>query len=185
MDKKELRKEVRAKIRNMDPVYRDKSDSGIFANLTALPEFKSADTIFAYFSVKGEADTMKAIEFALKEGKKVALPVITGMGQMVFALTQSEELVAGAFYSIPEPDENSPRIEPKEGDLLIVPALCFDENKYRLGQGAGFYDRYLEKYQDVLFTAGLCRDELLMDNVPREDHDKGVDCVVTESRVIR
>ena len=184
MDKKELRKEIRAKIRNMDPDYRDKSDKGIFDNLTQLPEFKNADTVFAYFSVKGEADTMKVIEYALSQSKRVALPVITGMGQMVFALTQSQ-LVAGAFYSIPEPDESSERIEPKAGDLLIVPALCFDENKYRLGQGAGFYDRYLEKYQDTLFTAGLCRDELLMDAVPREAHDKGVDCVVTESRVIR
>ena len=96
MDKRELRKEIRAKIRNMDPDYRDKSDKGIFDNLTQLPEFKNADTVFAYFSLKGESDTIKVIEYALSQGKRVALPVITGMGQMVFALTQSQ-LVEGAF----------------------------------------------------------------------------------------
>ena len=75
-------------------------------------------------------------------------------------------------------------MEPEKGDLLIVPALCFDRQGYRLGQGGGYYDRYLEKY-DGVFTAGLCRAALLMDAVPREEHDRRVDCVVTEENAAR
>lgn len=183
MDKKVLRKEIRAKIRDMDPDYRAESDEGIFRNLTALPEYAAARTVFAYFSVNGEADTHRLIEHALKSGKRVALPVVLGDDRMVFALAGGE-LVSGALYSIPEPDENSLRAEPEKGDLLIVPALCFDKNGYRLGQGGGYYDRYLEKY-DGVFTAGLCRQALLMDAVPREAHDRRVDCVVTEKDTAR
>ncbi|MGI6028819.1 MAG: 5-formyltetrahydrofolate cyclo-ligase [Candidatus Heteroscillospira sp.] len=183
MDKKVLRAEVREKIRTMDPEYREKSDTGIFENLTALPEYKRAKTVFAYFSVNGEADTHRLISRAMDDGKRVALPVVLGDGQMVFALARGE-LVEGALYSIPEPDETSPRAEPEEGDLLIVPALCFDREGYRLGQGGGYYDRYLEKY-DGVFTAGLCRERLLMDAVPRQPHDRRVCCVVTEKSAAR
>ena len=29
-------------------------------------------------------------------------------------------------------------------DILLVPILAYDKNKYRLGYGKGFYDRYLK-----------------------------------------
>ena len=183
MDKHSLRTSVRARIRSLDPAYRAESDAKIFQNLIALPEYQAAETVFAYFSVKGEADTRRLLAAAAAAGKRVALPVVLGDGQMVFALAQST-LVPGKSFAIPEPDAESPRIEPQKGDILIVPALCFDRQGYRLGQGGGYYDRYLEKYPGI-FTAGLCREKLLMDAVPREPYDRRVDCVVTELQTAR
>ncbi len=183
MDKVALRKKVRADIRNMDVEYRAVSDEGIFENLISLPEYKDAKNIFAYFSVKGEADTIKFIHHAMKDGKNVYLPIVLGDGIMVFALAEGN-MVDGALYGIPEPTENSPRSEPNGNDVIIVPALCFDRNCYRLGQGGGYYDRYLEKHGTV-FTVGLCREQLLMDEVPREAHDFGVNCVVTEKQCFK
>lgn len=183
MDKVSLRKQVRAKIRSLDPDYMQSSDEGILSNVIALPEYKSAKTIFAYFSVKGEADTHKLISHSLEVGKRVALPIVRGDGIMVFAEAEGK-LVEGMSYGIPEPDENSELIEPMAGDVIIVPALCFDENCYRLGQGGGFYDRYLEKYPS-LYKIGLCRETLIMGDVPRESHDMGVNIVVTEKRTAR
>ena len=34
----------------------------------------------------------------------------------------------------------------KVPDVMLVPILAFDKNKYRLGYGKGFYDRYLNRY---------------------------------------
>ncbi|MGE4353636.1 MAG: 5-formyltetrahydrofolate cyclo-ligase [Oscillospiraceae bacterium] len=183
MDKKALRKEIREKIRDMDPEYREKSDAGIFENLIGLPEYKKAGAIFAYFSINGEADTHHIIRYSLERGKKVALPVILGEGTMTFALAEGK-MISGALYRIPEPDAGAQRIAPKPGDLIIVPALCFDSGGYRLGQGGGFYDRFLEKYAGV-FAVGLCREALFLDEVPRERHDMAVRCVVTEKRTAR
>lgn len=183
MDKKTLRRQVRANIHKLDESYRRLSDEGIFKALIALPQYDRAKRIFTYFSIEGEVDTHKLIDSAMVGSKIVALPVVLGNGQMFFAEAKSE-LIAGDFYAIPEPDRNSERIEPEPGDIIIVPALCFDEGCYRLGQGGGYYDRYLERHDDI-FTVGLCRQHLLMHSVPREEHDRKVDCVITENEVLR
>ena len=42
---------------------------------------------------------------------------------------------------IPEPNKKK-KVFP---DILIVPLVGFDKNKFRLGYGGGFYDRYISK----------------------------------------
>ena len=54
---------------------------------------------------------------------------------------------------------------------------------FRLGQGGGYYDRFLSGRD--LFSVGLARDALMLEEVPREAHDCAVRCLVTESRVLR
>ena len=53
--------------------------------------------------------------------------------------------------------------------MVLVPAVCYDRSRFRLGQGGGYYDRYLSGYGGA--TVGLCRDALLLERVPRERHD--------------
>ena len=49
-------------------------------------------------------------------------------------------------YGIWEPDPaQSELISPEGIDLVICPCTVFDENCYRMGMGAGYYDRYLKK----------------------------------------
>jgi len=38
------------------------------------------------------------------------------------------------------------KLKPNVPDVMLVPLLAFDNYKYRLGYGKGFYDRYLNKY---------------------------------------
>ncbi len=144
---------------------------------------EAAQRVFLYLSVRREADTRRLIRRLLEEGKTVALPVSLSGGEMFFARYLPGGLTEGSVVPIPEPDADAPRLEPQDGDLILVPALTFDLEGYRLGQGGGYYDRFLSAHD--LFSVGLARDALLMREVPREAHDCAVACLVTESRILR
>jgi 5-formyltetrahydrofolate cyclo-ligase len=88
-----------------------------------------------------------------------------------------------AAFGIEEPAVECALMEKADVDLVLTPAVAYDERGYRMGFGGGYYDRWLEHFTGN--TVGLCRDCVLQDAVPAESHDAQVDAVVTESRVIR
>ncbi len=92
------------------------------------------------------------------------------------------ELVPGRF-NIPEPPETAPVLFPETLEFILVPGLSFDGAGRRLGRGGGFYDRYLS--QTCAFTAAIVRERLLLPEVPAESHDVRVDCLITETRILR
>ena len=61
-------------------------------------------------------------------------------------------------------------------DTVIVPALALDHEGRRLGQGGGYYDRFLPT-ATAPTVALIWHDELLAD-VPTEAHDVRVDAWV-------
>ena len=80
-----------------------------------------------------------------------------------------------------EPEPLEPLI-PGKDDLIVVPGLCYDRTGYRLGQGGGYYDRYLARHRGV--TLGLCRETLLYGELPREWNDFPMEYVFTEAGVL-
>ena len=184
IDKKALRRDVRSKIAALEESYINDSNAGIYKVITGMPEFMTAPTIFAYYSVGREVDTLKIIELALELGKNVALPIAMEQGRMEYALIETtEDEFKSSSLNIPEPTADAVRVSPKAGDLLLVPAVCFDFDGYRLGQGGGYYDRYLASCP--AFTLGLGRHALLMQEVPREIHDLPAKCLITEQGIIK
>jgi 5-formyltetrahydrofolate cyclo-ligase len=183
LEKRALRKELRRRIAALDEKELEKSDEAIYNNLSVLPELLSARRVFLYLSVGHEVDTRRLIRFLLERGAVAALPVSLPHGEMYFAEYRPGGLRDGTVIDIPEPDASAPAAEPEDGDLMLVPALCFDREGYRMGQGGGYYDRYLSARD--LFSVGVGRDMLLCDRVIREEHDRPVDCLVTESGVYR
>lgn len=181
--KKLFRKELRSRIAALDEKELEKSNIGIYNNLSRLPELLAAETVFLYCSTGHEVDTRRLIAFLLERGQTVALPVSLPEGEMYFAQYLPGKLQEGRFFGILEPDEKAPRLEPEKGGLIIVPALAFDRSGYRMGQGGGYYDRFLSAR--YLFSVGIGRDCLLCDRVIREEHDAPVSCLVTETGVFR
>ena len=86
-----------------------------------------------------------------------------------------------AMLGIPAPPDSAPVLSPEELDLILVPALVYDRDGYRIGYGGGYYDRFLSSAR--AFTIGLGRERLMMDRLPKEAHDIAVECVVTEDKV--
>ena len=176
---------IKARTSALEDDYIIQSDRAIFKNLISLPEFLSATRVFTYLSIEREPDTRILIEYCLELGKTVALPCdCDNNGEMSFARLDSPigELANG-IYGIPVPPETAERLDPKAGDIIIVPALCFDEKGYRLGHGGGYYDRYLSKHP--LLSIGLCREVLIVDSVPRDSYDRRADIIITDKRIAR
>lgn len=180
-NKSAFRSEMRAFIKSLSGEYIRESDAGIIRNVLALDAFVRAGRVFAYFSVKRECATADIIDAAVKMGKTVALPRTRPGGIMDFA--SAEYGLHEAAYGIPEPDASAPELVPSAGDIMLVPAVCCDVTGLRLGQGGGYYDRYLASHGGVV-TACLCREKLLQERVPAEWNDMRVDFVITEERVI-
>lgn len=159
--------------------YITESDHAIAQNIISMPEFLSAPRVFTYISIGREVDTREIIEHCLKIGKTLALPFNFENGVMSFSLLDRpvDELQLGIF-GIPVPAETSAKLIPEKGDIILVPALCYDENFYRLGHGGGYYDRYLSTFR--AFSVGLCREKQLLPCVPTDEFDMRVDCIVTE-----
>lgn len=178
MTKKEARQQVKEKIKRLDERYKEKADQSIFDQIKDLKEYKEAKTIFCYASMKDEVDTWKIIELALNQKKIVGVPLCVGKGIMeVRKITSLSDFEEGA-YGIMEPSKECP-ILPKENiDMAIIPCISADKERRRLGHGAGFYDRFLENttFPKIL----LCYEELMLDEVPVEEHDILMDQVIFE-----
>lgn len=162
---------------------RRRSDDALLDRVLALPEVVRAGTILLYHGMGAEPDTARLLPVLWAAGKRVALPRCTGPGEMEARLAEEGRPLIRHPFGMLEPGEDAPRLEPEELDLILVPGLAFDRSGGRLGQGGGFYDRYLPRCTGV--TVALCRRDFLLEAVPREKHDRRVDLVVTEEGVFR
>jgi 5-formyltetrahydrofolate cyclo-ligase len=165
---------LRARMRAMRASSAD-ADKSLLAvrRILALPEYADADVILAYHAVGGEVETAELIRHARADGKTVCLPAIIGRGEM--EARRADRLVPGP-YGIPAPE--GPAFPPEAIDLIVVPGLAFDRACHRLGQGGGYYDRYLPRARG--YAAGLAFEWQMVDRLPLEAHDVMVDCVATE-----
>ena len=181
--KHELRRAVRAEIESLPESYVHSSDEGLFRNIMTLPEFLEAQSIMIYYSVGREPDTQRLAEYALSIGKTVAYPYCYLAGRMEARVVEKLSDLTPKMLGIPAPEKSAMLIAPHELDLVIVPALTFDRDGYRLGYGGGYYDRYLSGID--AFTIGMARERMLKDELPRESHDVSVHLLATESASMR
>ena len=71
-------------------------------------------------------------------------------------------------------------------DAMLVPVLAFDKNKYRLGYGKGFYDRYLNKYlkqHKKIITVGVAFSFQRHHKLPKNRNDVKLDFLLTEKGI--
>ena len=75
-------------------------------------------------------------------------------------------------------------VDPEWPDVVVVPGLAFTPSGQRLGQGGGWYDRFLVDVRDDCETIGVCFHEQVVDALPIEPHDVAVHRVVTDLGVV-
>ena len=86
----------------------------------------------------------------------------------------------GRLVAVPEND-----VDASWPDVVIVPGIAFTLAGDRLGQGGGWYDRFLAEIRADCVTIGVCFAEQIVESLPVESHDVTIDHVVTESGMLR
>ena len=86
-------------------------------------------------------------------------------------------------WGLLEPPATAPTVAPEAIDLVIVPAFGAGRNGARIGHGGGFYDAFLPTTSAV--RVAVVYADCLIDHVPAEAHDAGLDLIVTEREVLR
>lgn len=176
--KKILRSQIRAALRELTKEERAESDRELCQQFLQHPSLEKAQTILMYYGVGTEIHTDAILEELLKQGKTVCMPrCLSDTEMQAYVITGMEDMEPDR-YNIPAPKLTCPLVEPKDIDLILTPGLSFDSRGGRLGQGAGYYDRYLEDYEGV--TVGLCREDFFQINLPKEPLDMWVKYVLTE-----
>ncbi len=176
MKKEELRSLMKAKRRNLSEAERTDLSEMIFKKLSELREYKNAKTVCVYMSSFGEVETDLIIADAREKGKKLLFPVTDIKSNTLSLCYDTGEFNKGAYgilepYPKREADFNTP-------DIVIIPALAFDEEKNRLGFGGGYYDRLLAKTN--AFKIGICYDFQIVKKIEAENHDIKMDMIITD-----
>ncbi|HEY8393946.1 MAG TPA: 5-formyltetrahydrofolate cyclo-ligase, partial [Thermaerobacter sp.] len=64
----------------------------------------------------------------------------------------------------------------------LIPGLAFDRQGWRLGRGAGYYDRFLAAWRGA-WRVGVAPERFVFPRLPRDAHDRRMDWVVTEAGI--
>lgn len=181
-EKKALRTYIRTKERTLDPTYKAQSAEAICRHVLALAEYAAAKTVFAFVGTNKEIDTTLLLRETLAQGKTLVLPRCAAEHALdLCVVTSMDDLTAG-MYGILEPKAECALVGAADIDFAVVPCLSFDRAGRRLGQGGGYYDRLLP--QLACPTCLVCREELMSEAVPTEEHDRRCTLYITEKGVI-
>lgn len=184
--KPELRATMRARLAQLAPQRQARSQAAAL-RLAGQPEYRAARVVFTFLSLPQELNTDPLIAAALAAGKLLCAPR---------ADWQTRALTPLRLYGADPPHVSlGPRgirepatdelIAPADIDLVLVPGLAFDAQGYRLGQGGGFFDRFLARPELRAIRCGLAFEEQLVAAVPREPHDEPMDLCVTDAQLRR
>lgn len=180
ISKPSLRKEAAERRASLKPNAAELSRRIAQQFLAAVPISRHA-VVSAYCAIGEEADPAPAIVELRRQGHRILLPRVAGRNRPLdFHLVEADaKLVTGGF-GLSEPSAEWPKLAP---DVLIVPLLAFDSDGYRVGYGAGYYDRTLRELrrQKPIIAVGYAFGVQEFAAVPHVEHDERLDWIVTEN----
>ena len=139
-------------------------------------------SIGGYFPVNYEVNDLEILKQFAKKKYQISLPVIKKNFEMNFYEWSFDDPLKINRYGIPEPNSKK-LIYP---DIILVPLVAFDKNLNRLGYGAGYYDRIIEKLskKKKILKIGLALSVQKINNVPVTKYDKKLDYIVTDKYIL-
>jgi 5-formyltetrahydrofolate cyclo-ligase len=141
--------------------------------------------IALYAAMRGEVGTDLIRERCLAAAAFLYYPRMCEDGNLTFFRHEENDGWERGRFDIPEPRSAPGREGIRKGfDLVLVPGLAFDAAGRRLGQGHGYYDRFLTGLGGTAMTVGLAFSWQLVPEVPVDAWDISVDAVVTENGVV-
>jgi 5-formyltetrahydrofolate cyclo-ligase len=134
MTLRELRRQLRARRRDIPDAERRVADRAIHASLRKLGVWRRGHRVAAFLGMPGEVDLRPCFAPAWRRGIQLYVPHIISLRDRTMAL-------------VPQGGSRG-RIPVRHLDTILVPLVGFDAHGHRLGMGAGFYDRALRPRLD-------------------------------------
>ncbi len=191
MDVAEIKRFLRATIRDqilaMPAVERQVEEAKLAERFESLPGFDQAATALLYVSAFAEEfDTGPMLRLALARGKRLVCPRVIRREHRLalFEIRDLESDLKPGTLGILEPRTDRPEVAPESIDWVLVPGLGFDANCYRIGRGAGHYDRLLTRLRPDAPRWSLCLTSQWVDHLPVEPHDQPLNGVADAYRII-
>ena len=180
--KDKIRKEILRKLYAQSSFDRKRKNAEIKDKLFSESAFASCSCVMFYVSKDYEVDTRSMIAEALKQGKRIAVPV-TSVGEKRIIPSEikepEKELEIGPF-GIKQPKSEYMRPVPvKDIDVVVTPGVAFDNSGNRIGHGAGYYDDFLKTLSPPTFTIGLAFDFQILKRIPSLPADVPVKKIIS------
>ena len=181
MDKKTLREKyikIRKDIKNKE----EKSEL-IKENLKKLDDYNKAKKVGIYYSMENEVDTKPIIKDLIGRKKEVYLPKVIGENMTFIKINSIDFDKEKTDFGVIEPIYESKNELKGNLDIIIIPGICFDIDKNRVGFGKGFYDKYLENRNIKKISICFDKQLLINDKIQINKNDIKMDIVITEKRM--
>jgi 5-formyltetrahydrofolate cyclo-ligase len=188
LTKGEWRRAIIAAIAGLDPDDRRMQEASLALAFPRLPGWKEAETVLLYVSAfPEEIHTATMLTMAYEAGKRVILPRVDRRARQLGlhrVIDPARDLVPGVL-GIPEPTAGLPEVPADSIDWALIPGVAFDELGYRLGRGAGHYDRLLPAMRADAVCWALSLSCQLVPRLPIEPHDVPMDGITTADRTVQ
>jgi 5-formyltetrahydrofolate cyclo-ligase len=183
--KKALRMEALARRDALDLIWRTEASLGMADVAAERIDVEPGAVVSGFWPMRSEVD-VRPLMFAFAEkGARLCLPAIIDRTTIVFReLVRGAELVDTGFGTS-GPAADAEILEP---DLMLVPLAAFDARGHRIGYGAGYYDRAIERLHNLGRNPrliGIAFDCQEVGLVPDEPHDVVIPEILTESGLRR
>lgn len=190
MTRTEQKKEIRNRLRKARVEHASSLPDQVRALVfhrppAAVLELIPQDAVIGlYRTDPGEAPASSYAKFFFDRGHTVALPWLVNLQTpMIFRVhtdPHGESDLAQGYFGLMQGSEDAPEVVP---DVLFMPLVAFTADGQRLGQGGGFYDKWLGAHPDVL-RFGLAWDMQEVPELPVEPHDMALTGVITPTRLL-
>lgn len=182
-DRSTARNTLADQRRSMTAAARHAAQSAIVRRLLSLVDDlgpPAGTVIGAYQPIRGEPNLQAAWQAWFERGWVIGLPrVVARREPLVFGRWHPGIALVKGVFDVPEPDP----FEPVIPALLVMPCLGWDARGYRLGYGAGFYDRTLASLGAPGIGVGFEVGQVA--GFEPASHDIRLSAIVTEARLLR
>ena len=180
--KQQLREKARTARDSLPPEEADHNSRVILERLLSLIDGESP--VMVYVSKPPEVETHRFISSLLERGTEVVVPIIQARDcSLRLSYLRDLSSLSVSTFRVPEPIGAEIPARADDIAVVIVPVIAFDRSGHRLGYGAGYYDRFLEKNPHLkrIGVAFSCQE---VRDLPADEHDMRMDLIVTEKEVI-
>lgn len=185
MNKLDLRKKLRKHRQDLDDKFISEASELICGNIKGLKEFNLAKNIMMYISFDNEVNLKKL--FLEDNNKSFFAPICIDKQDMISVPMEgySKLINSNVKKDLLEPDVANREDCKDILEIVIVPGIVFDRDGNRIGFGAGYYDRFLNKIDKNVTKIGVCYEFQIVESIEKDDNDIPVDYVVTEKNIYK